>query len=303
MLKRCSKSILLVLAFLLVFSFGVGASQFPVEMTDDLGREVVIEEEPERIVSLAPSLTEKIYALGLEDRLVAVTEQDNYPPEVEEKAQVGTTREPNLEKIVELDPDLILAASVNPREKVSHMEELGFKVVGLDARTLEGVIDNISRVGELTGSREEAEELTAELRGRKEDVISRVEGLSEEESPKVFYEVWRDPLTTAGPGTFINNIIKTAGGVNIAEDAEQQWPQYSLEVLFDKNPEVYLTTSHSWEEEVTKESVKERDNFQQIKAVEEGRIYVLNPDIINRPGPRAIDALEQIAKALHPELF
>ncbi len=305
MLMRRNRIMLLAILFLLLISFSVGAEgSFPVEVTDDLERQIMIKQQPERIISLAPSHTETLFALDLEERIVGVTDYANYPQEAQEKASVGSIREPNVERIVELKPDLVLAAAVTPKTVVEKLTQLDITVVGLAPNTVTEIIEDISLIGKLTGQVEEGRKLTVNLQKRKKEVGETVEeNVTSEEQPEVFYEVWKQPLRTAGSGTFIDNLIQLAGGVNIAHDAQQQWPQYSFEQLLADNPDVYLSTPHSWKSEVTVETIKQRENFQQLKAIEEERIYILSQDIVNRAGPRIIDALEKIAAALHPKLF
>lgn len=296
--KRRLALLVVVLSVFMVCSGIVQAES----VTDDLDREVEIEEQPEKIVSLAPSNTEILFALELEDEIVGVTESCDYPEEALETKNIGTITEPNLEEIIQLEPDLVVAASINSQEIIDRLEEVGITVLAFDPKSVDEVITTINQIGRVTGQNNTAEELAGNMEARKEKVENKVnENL--EERPTVFYEIWNDPLTTAGPDTFIDNLIELAGGENIARDAEEEWPQYSMEVLLEKNPEVYLSTGHSGEEEVTEESIAERDNYDQITAIKEGRIAIFDEDIVNRGGPRIIEGLEEIAEALHPELF
>jgi len=271
---------------------------YPMTITDMAGREVTIEVEPQAIVSLAPSNTEILYALGLGDKVVGVTEFCNYPPEAAEKPKVGGFSDVNTEKVVELEPDLILAANIHATEVVPALEKLGLTVVVIDPPDIPAVLKGIKLVGKITGQEEAAEALTAELQERIDAITKAVEGL---EKPRVFWEISSD-LWTAGPGSFINDIIVRAGGENIAAEAEAPWVQLSNEVIIAADPEVIFLADHPFGE--TAESVAARPGWDEISAVVNDRIIeVEDTDIFSRPGPRVVDALEMAAKALHPDAF
>jgi len=271
---------------------------FPMTITDMAGREVTIEAEPQAIVSLAPSNTEILYALGLGDKIVGVTEFCNYPPEVAEKPKVGGFRDVNTEKVVEQEPDLILAANIHTAEVVPALEKLGMTVVVIDPPDIPAVLEGIKLVGKITGQEKEAETLTAEMGERIDAVAKAVEG---REKPRVFWELSSD-LWTAGPGSFINDLIVRAGGENIAAEADSPWAQLSNEAVIEADPEVIFLADHPYGE--TAESVAARPGWDEISAVVNDRIIeVEDTDIFSRPGPRVVDALEMAAKALHPDAF
>jgi iron complex transport system substrate-binding protein len=270
---------------------------FPVTVTDHAGREVTLTEAPERIVSIAPSNTEILFTLGLGQRVVAVDQYSDYPPEAKEKEQLGSYVEPNIEQIVAVAPDLVLATGVHEQSVVPKLEDLRLTVAVVDPQDLEEVFDGILLVGQLTGQDGRAADLVCELQDRVETVISRVEGA---ERPRVFFELSPE-LHTAGPDSFIDDLIEHAGGVNIAADATEEWPQLSAEIAIEQDPEVILLADH--EAGVTPEQVAERAGWEQVSAVKAGRIVPIDPDLTNRPGPRVVDGLEEIARALHPDLF
>ncbi|TDX53003.1 ABC transporter substrate-binding protein [Orenia marismortui] len=300
-MKLKSKVIVLISLFvLLIGSNLVRAANFPVRVIDDLGREVIIEERPTRIISLAPSNTEILFELGLAEEVVGVSQYADYPEAATKITKVGTIKGINLERILQLRPDLVLASGITPKDLVFKLEQFGIKVIGFNPKSIDEIIDSISLIGKATGQVEEASRLTTKMRDKIEKISQIV---ADEPRLKVFYEVWQEPLYTAGPGTYVDDLIYLAGGINIAHDAKGVWPQYNLEVLLAKNPDVYLLSNHGVEGKFSKEVVKERENFGNIKAIKQGRIYILNPDIVNRAGPRIIIALEKIAKAIHPELF
>ena len=273
---------------------------YPMTITDMAGREVVIEKKPEAIVSLAPSNTEILFALGLGDKVVGVTEFCNYPPEATEKTKVGGFSDVNTEKVVELNPDLILATNLHLSEVVPALEKLGLTVVVINPPDVDGVLEAIELVGKITGQDEEAQALIKEMRSRIEAVEKAVEG---REKPKVFWELSSD-LWTAGPGSFIDDLITRAGGENIAASAGSEWAQLSNEVIVEANPDFIFLADHPFGESA--ETVAKRPGWDKISAVVNGHVIELTQeqvDIVSRPGPRVVDALEFIAKTLHPDAF
>ncbi|TET30747.1 cobalamin-binding protein [Candidatus Aerophobetes bacterium] len=272
-------------------------------VTDDLGREVTIYKQPETIVSLAPSNTEILFALGLGDKVIAVSEYCNYPLEVQNKTKIGGFSTVNIEKVVDLEPDLVLATGGIQEAVVEELGRLGLTVITLAARSIEDVFENIRLVGKAAGQLETARELTTNLEQRIKAVTDKIKDLPESQRPRVFYEVEYEPLMTAGPGTFIHHLIHLAGGVNIASDAVTKYPVYNLEILIERNPEVIIISLWHGSIAVSVEGVKSRERWQIIDAVKNNRVYAINADIISRPGPRIVDALEEIARFIYPALF
>jgi iron complex transport system substrate-binding protein len=271
-------------------------SQYPVKITDGYGREIEIEKPAEKIISLAPSMTETIFALGAGDRLVGVTTYCNYPEEAKEIDQVGDFEGPNLESVIEKNPDVVVALAMGDDEK-SKLEDAGITVFLQDPQNLGEVFDNIKKIGTILGLQEEAESLTSNMNAKKDSIVETV---SNYDSKKVFYEVWSEPLMTAGPGSILDEMINLSNGENIAYDAESLYPEYSLELLIERNPEVYLTADDGFK---TVEDIKNREGYENITAIKENNIYMLHPDIVSRTGPRIIEGLEMIAQAIHPEAF
>ncbi|MFW6022925.1 MAG: ABC transporter substrate-binding protein [Halanaerobiaceae bacterium] len=303
MLKRKFSIMLMLVLLLGMISFVSVAEDFSVTIIDDLGNEVTLESEPKRIISLAPSMTEMLFALELEDRIVGVTSFADYPEAALEKEKIGTITEPNIEKIVSLEPDLVFAAGINKIETLNKLEELGIKVAGFSPSSIDETLIAIKKVGKLTNNSEVANAMVAELFINLADIEVLIDrALKGKEKPKVFYEIWNDPLSTAGNGTFIDDIIETAGGINIGEQAKGAWPQFSFEKLLIENPDIYISSPHSASHQVTEETIKKRDNYDQIKAVRNDRIYIIDQNIINRPSPRIIEGLKMIVKSLYPEL-
>jgi iron complex transport system substrate-binding protein len=272
---------------------------FPLTITDDLGNEVTIEAEPQRIVSMAPNHTEILYALGLGDKVVGVTEYCNYPPDAQEKPKVGGFSNIDLEQVVGLSPDLVLGTSIHAQNVGPALVERGLKVVLINPETVDDVLEKIVLVGRVAGREEAATTLADELRGHIEATMDKAQKAGNK--PRVYWELSND-LYTAGPGSFIDDLITRAGGINIAADAQEQWPQLNLEALILADPEVIFLADHPYGE--TAEGVKARPGWADISAVKNGRIVeVLDDDLVSQPGSRVAEALEFVAKALHPELF
>jgi len=272
-----------------------------VTVTDDRGKEVTIYRRPKRIISLSPANTEILFALGLDEEIVGVTEFCNYPPEAKSKEKIGGYSNPNLEKIVSLKPDLILADYGNPIKGIKQIESLGYTLVGLNPKTIEDILRNIKLVGKITGKTKEASELISNMKERLNSVEERVRNLDEDEKVRVLYVIWYKPLWTAGSGTFIDELIKKAGGINIASELSG-YKQMSLEKVIEKNPQVIVVGESKDQPNLVK-TVKEETTLFGTDAFRNNRIYTIDTDIVSRSGPRIVDALEQLAKLLHPKMF
>ena len=192
---------------------------FSVTLTDQIGREVAIEKLPERIVSLAPSNTEILYALGLEEKIVGVTDYCDYPEAAKNKEKIGGFSEPNIEKIVSVKPDLVVATNMH-QKSVEELEKLNIPSVVLDPKDFDEMFASIEIIGKATGQQDEALTLIKNLKARMENVEDVVAKVKLDKRPKVYYEIWPSPITTSGPGTFVDDIIQRAGGENIAKDAQ-----------------------------------------------------------------------------------
>ncbi|MCL6450640.1 MAG: cobalamin-binding protein [Acetobacteraceae bacterium] len=275
---------------------------FPVTLKDGLGREITVPAEPQRIISLAPSNTEILFALGAGGRVVGVTDNCNYPPEAAQRERLGGAFDAahvNFERVVALSPDLILGLG-GAREVVERLEGLGLRVFAVEARNLDEVFESIVTVGRLVGLEKTARGLADHLRMRADRVSLAAASLKPEERPLVFFEIWPDPLMTAGPGTFIHDLIELAGGRNIAADADQPYPLFSLEALIARDPQVIVTT---FPETVEALSAGTRPGWSGLSAVRDGRVRLVDQDLVSRPGPRLVEGLEAMARAIHPERF
>jgi len=270
-------------------------------VTDDLDREVTIPRQPERIISMAPANTEILFVLGLGEKVVGITTVCDYPPQAQGKERIGDYDNPNLEKIIGLEPDLILASHGNPTELINQLEELSYTLVYLDPKDINHIISSITTVGKITGSVKESARLTEEMGKRIEAVISETSSLIENNRPRVLYVVWYKPLWTAGSGTFIDELIQKAGGINIAGDIAG-WPQMNLETVIEKNPQVIIV-GYSEDQPELIQVVRNESILDQTGAFKNNQIYTIDTDIVSRTGPRIVDALEEMAKIIHPEIF
>ncbi len=275
----------------------------PIEITDQLGRTVKLDGIPQRIISLAPSNTEILFALGLADRVVAVTDFDDYPPEAKEKPSIGGFSTPSIEEVVALSPDLILATSIHEKRIIPQLEAKGMTVFALNPQTLDEVLEAIILVGKITGQEEAASGLVAEMQDRIKAVTDRTVALPEAQRLKVFYLVWHDPLMTAGSGTLHDEIIRQAGGTNIARDLTG-WAAISLEAVIQANPEVMIAgVSHGTGENLNFQFITTERRLRNTDARRNNRVHGMDGNLTSRPGPRIVDGLEKFAEFIHPELF
>ncbi len=272
-------------------------------ITDQLGRAVSLNIVPQRIISLAPSNTEILFALGLADRVVAVTDYCNYPPEAKEKPSVGGFSTPNIEEIIALAPDLVLATSMHETEIIPQLEARGITVFALNPKTIDQVLAAISLVGRVAGAEPAAAGLIADLEPRTKSVTDRTQNLSAEQRPATLYIVWHDPLMTAGAGTLPQALIDRAGGTNIGYEIKD-YGDISLEAVIDADPAVIIAgIGHGTGADAPLQYAQNEPRLKDTTARRQGNIYAINSDLPSRGGPRIVDALEQFARFIHPEAF
>jgi iron complex transport system substrate-binding protein len=274
-----------------------------ITVTDDAGREVTVSKTPQRIVSLAPSNTEILFALGLGDNVVGVTDFCDYPEEAKAKEKVGGIT-PNVEKIVALKPDLVVTIGGDPfpTELINRLEELKLTTIVLSPKDLDGVTHDIELVGQVTGKRAEAAKLVDDMKARAKAVADKCKDVSTR--PTVFYELdATDPAKpyTTGPGSWHDTFIQIAGGTNVAANATSPWVQFSMEELVKADPDLIILGDSNWG--VNADAVKAREGWGNLKAVKSGAIHPIDDNLISRPGPRVVDGLEALAEIIHPELF
>jgi iron complex transport system substrate-binding protein len=277
---------------------------FPLTVVDDLGRTVKIEKLPQRIISLAPSNTEIIYALGLEDRLVGTTDYCDYPEAAKYKPRVAGYVNPDLEKVVSQQPDLIIAEAIHENTVLPALEKLGLTVIVTSASSLDVVLDDIKLIGEINGKSKAATKLVDDLTKRIQAVTTRTAELPPEQRPRVLYAVWYDPIWTMGSETFVDDLIGKAGGTNIFSKDFEKSHVVSLEAIISKNPQVIIVSGMSTTGDLIYNNIIKETRLSGVDAMRDGHVYkISDANLIERPGPRVVDGLEEVAKLIHPEIF
>lgn len=270
---------------------------YPFTAKDSKGKEVVIEKEPKRIISVAPSVTEIIYALGKGNELVGRTDYDDFPEQVKSVESIGSLTNPNVEKIIELKPDVVIASTHFKDDVAKKLEDLGIKIIMLyNANDFNGAYDSINTLGEIVNAQDSAKDLVASMKKKVEETKEKVKG---KETPKVYYVVGfgKNGDYTATADTFIAQMIEMAGGNNIAKDATG-W-KYSLEKIIENNPEYIIVSKKSG----MKEQFVITDGYKGLSAVKNNKVIEIDDNLLNRQGPRLAEGVEALAKILHPDLF
>ncbi len=289
----------IVLVIILFILIG-GGNSFAATFTDAVGRKLEAQGSPQRIVSVAPSVTETLFALGLGDRLVGVSSYCQFPPEALKKEKVGGYINPSLEKIVALRPDLVIGiAEGDLKTFVDKLAKLKIPVYITNPKNVSEVITSMQHIGEVTYSVQSAQRVTQAMKERIQSIQTKVQGRPH---PRVLHVLNFEPLISAGKGTFVDDLIRLGGGRNIAETAQGKYPRFSLEEVLAVDPEVIILASMRSDDPLT-EQRRWWERWKTITAVRQGRIHVLNSDLIHRPSPRIVDGLEQVARAIHPEAF
>ncbi len=262
---------------------------------DDLKRNVVITHPPERIISLAPSVTESLFALGMGGKIVGVTKFCNYPREALNLPKVGGFSNPNLEVIISLKPDLIVATfDGNDKANVEKLISLGYPVYLQNSNNIEETFTSIEKLGVALGKAETARELVSEMKSKYRELRLKVKGLA---SPKIFFEIGSDQWSVSDR-TFIGDLIKKAGGTNIVGDLNVRYARINLETIISLKPDIIIISSMANSEKLPEIKQKWR-KWSTIPAVKNDRVYIIQSDIVNRAGPRIVDALEQLVNIIH----
>ena len=296
------KLALTVLALVFLLSGCARPTPAPGEITDQLGRPVRLDGPPQRIVSMSPSNTEILFALGLGDRVVGVTDYCDFPPEAMDKAKIGGFSNPDLEKLVALSPDLIVADQIHEKEVVPELERRNLPVFVMDPRNMDQVLESIVLLGRATGTEAEAARLVEEMKTRIGAVAQKVAGLSPQERPRVLSITWHDPLWTAGKGTWEDQLISMAGGQNLFPDLEG-YKTVDLEMVLNRDPQVIIAASgHGEALRAPYLWARDEPRLKGTEALKKGRVYEIDADIVSRPGPRLVEGLEEMLRLLHPEL-
>lgn len=296
--------VITILAALLAGCKPQNAAPEALQFTDGLGRTVSLPEPAQRIVSLAPSATEILYAVGAGEQMVGRDSFSDYPEAALNLTDVGGSMgDYSLETIVSLNPDLVVATEINTPELVKSLEDLGLTVYYLKNPTqLDGLYPMLETVGQMTGHESEAADLVTSLKARVKAVTDTI--ATADATPLVFYELDGTDAAkpwTSGPGTFMDQLIQMAGGVNVGAAMQDAWAQISLEELLVQNPNLILLGDSAYG--VTAEQVVVRPGWESLTAVQENQIFAFNDDLASLPGPRLVDGLEALARIIHPELY
>jgi len=254
-----------------------------------------------RYVSLAPSSTEILFALGLDKEIVGVSSYCDYPAQARLKEIVGTFSQPNIEKIVSLKPDIVFCAGIEQAPVAAQLKRLGIKVVTHEPKNIKELLDSIKEIGNLTARQAQAEELVKKMGQTIQEVTGKTAAIPVEQRPSVFVEYWNNPLMTAGPGSFIDELITLAGGRNIAFDAPRAYCNFSPEEVLSRNPDCIILAYMVGGNAAT--TLTHRLGWSQLSAIKNNRVYSdINPDILLRPGPRIVEGLVELHRRLYKGL-
>jgi len=274
----------------------------PGPYTDDMGRQVEINEIPERIISHVPGITEILFALGLGEKVVGVSDYCDYPEEARLKEKVGGFWNPSVEKIVELRPDLVLTNGSN-KQLMPQLDSLGITYMVIDPKDIDGIFRNIELLGRVAGVEGRARKLITDMKKDISRVVNQVRGAP---GARVIYVIDATDLNnpwTAGPGSFVDSFIAMAGGENIAAKALAPWVQFSIEEVVSSDPEIIIISAKHGTIFTSPEELKGHPAWRETTAVKQDRIYIIDGDLVDRAGPRFVQGLEEIARFIHPELF
>jgi len=275
---------------------------YPLTVKDATGEEITFKEAPKKIISISPAETESLFALGLDEQIVGVSDFDDYPTAATTKPKMGGLYKPNEEAIIAAQPDLVLTGISMSVEAAKHLRDLGITIFKTDPKSVDDVISNIEVFGQITDHQAEAKTVVNKMKQERDEVTEAVKSLTPEQKKKVYIEFslgW-----TVGSGEFLNELITLAGGVNVAADTVG-WNEISEEKIINDNPDVILFSKNVVDDKTKKkldEIIKARSGWDQITAVKNNTIYGLEDNLVSRPGPRVTEGLKEIASAIYPEL-
>jgi iron complex transport system substrate-binding protein len=279
-------------------------TQYPLEVTDNLGDNITVASQPIRIVSTMPSNTEHLFAIGAGEYVVGGTIHDTYPPEAAEIEKVGGYANLDLEKIIDLNPDLVIAGDGNGEENIDMMRnEFGMKVIVLKSQNVSDIMENIELLGSITNKSAEAVSVTSDMRKDIDKIESITGDLPDSVRPRVLYIVWDDPMYAAGTNTFPSDLIYMAGGQNILES--EGWPVVDVEAMLEKDPEVIICSSMGAEDKNVSEeladNIRNNELLTYTSALQNDRVYpISNPKLVEIPGPRIVQGLNELHTILQP---
>ncbi|NOH17225.1 ABC transporter substrate-binding protein [Clostridium cochlearium] len=274
-----------------------GKTTYPLNLKDSFGREVTIEKEPSKIISLGPNVTEIIFALNKGENLIGRTEFCDFPKEVEKIDTVGTLQTPNIEKIVELKPDIVIASTHVTEEYLNKLEQLGIKSIAFyGSEDFEGAYDVISNIGKVLNANKEAHTIVDNMKKKVDSVQEKIKGT---DTPSVYYVIdfGKSGDYTPGKDTFLHKLINLAGAKNAGEDAVQ-W-KYSLEKIIEKKPDIIICSKYY----DTKKRLQQTEGYKDLEAIKNGKLFEIDNNMLDRQGPRLADGLEELAKIIHPDAF
>jgi cobalamin transport system substrate-binding protein len=292
--------ILLLLPLMMMLVLNVPTEAKERIFTDEMGKQVTILYPAKRIVSLAPSITEILFTLGLDDEIAAITNFCDYPEAVLNKPRIGGFVNPDIEKIVSLKPDLIIGIRDGNRiDIVDRLNDSGLPVYLIDPKGFDGVMQTIKNIGDVVGREKESKKMRKEMISKRESITTLTQSLSK---PKVFFQLGDAPMVTVGKGTLADDLIRLAGGRSISENESVSYPVYSIETVLLKAPEIIIMTSMDSKKN-SPYLVKKWESWKSIPAVRMNRIYVIDSNLVDRPTPRIVEGLEALVRIIHPEIF
>jgi iron complex transport system substrate-binding protein len=287
-----------LLAFIIHLLFCISVEGKETLLIDEIGRRVKISYPMKRIVSLAPSITEILFDLGLNEEIAGVTDFCDYPEAALNKPRIGGFVNPSIEKIVSLKPDLIIATRDGNRPETIHrLEDLGLSAYVTDPKGFEGVMKTIKDIGELVGREDESRRIIRNMMIKKEHIVTLTQSLPK---PSVFFQVGEAPMITVGRETLANDLIRLAGGGSISENERVNYPIYSIETVISKAPEIIIISSMESKKNYL-HLIKMWQNWKSIPAVKRKAIHVVDSNLVDRPSPRIIEGLQAIVRMIHPE--
>jgi iron complex transport system substrate-binding protein len=290
---------LLILSLIVLLTTPISHAS-PLKFIDEVGRQVAFPFPPRRIISLAPNITEILFSLGLDQEIVGVSIHCNFPERAKSKVQVGSYISLDFEKIIFLKPDLIIATGAgNTRDMVERLEKIGVPTYVIFPKNFDDVLKSIHHLGQVVGQEKEAMDIIQGMKRRSQRVIELTKDLPR---PKVFLQIGEAPIVTVGKGSFADDLLHLAGGENIAGKEKEMYPRLGMEEILRRAPEVILISSMNPKAEYHK-IFQEWARWKIIPAVRDGRIRLIDSDLIDRPSPRIIDGLEEMARILHPQQF
>ncbi len=296
-LRKGNFFFILFVSIFFTFSTSYSATQ---TFKDDVGREVTFAFPPKRIVSLAPNITEILFSLGLDKEIVGASSHSNFPERAKGKVRVGSYIRLDFEKIASLHPDLIVATGAgNTRDMVDRLGKLGLQTYVIYPKNFRDILLSIAHIGQVVNQEEESRSIIDGMRKRCEKVRELTKGLPR---PKVFLQIGDVPIVTVGKGSFEHDLIRLAGGENIAGKENEVYPRLGIEEILKRSPEVIVISSMNPKGDYQK-TLQEWTRWKSIPAVKNGRIHLMDSDLLDRPSPRIIDGLEELASVLHPEKF